>query len=56
MSGGKQLRAAAGAGRADEMQRLIAANANIQERNPVSDGAGTGVTAFLDGALVLMLW
>ena len=36
------------------MQRLIAAHANIQERNPVSDGAGTGVAAFLD-VLVIFL-
>ena len=48
MSGGQQLWKAAEAGRADEIQRLIAAGANTEERDEVSDGAGTGIAAFLD--------
>ena len=36
------------------MQALIAAGANMEERDPVSDGAGTGVAAFHD-VLVICL-
>jgi len=54
MSGEQQLFAAAGAGRADEVQTLIAARAKTDAHDMVSDGAGTGVAAFLD-VLVICL-
>jgi len=47
MKDGPQLCVAAEAGRANEILTLIAARANIDERNKVSDGVGTGVAAFL---------
>ena len=50
----KQLFAAAAAGRADEMQTLIAARANVNARDEVSDTAGTGVAAFLDGLVICL--
>ena len=55
MSGGQQLRAAAEAGRADEMQTLIAARANIEECDTVSDGVGTDVAAFLDALVIVFM-
>ena len=45
---GHQLREATRAGMLDEMQTLIAAGANVEESDTVSDGAGAGVAAFLD--------
>ena len=48
MKDGPQLCAAAESGTADAILTLIAARANIDERDKVSDGAGTDVAAFLN--------
>jgi len=47
LSGRTQLGAASAAGRVEEVRTLIAAGANIEESDVVSDGAGTGVAAFV---------
>ena len=46
LGGRSQLGAASAAGRVEEVRTLIAARANIEESDWVSDGAGTGAAVF----------
>ena len=47
LGGRSQLAAASAAGRVEEVRTLIAARANIEESDGVSDGAGTGAAVFV---------